>query len=107
MQGWLRTMHQVFSSSCVCTSVLTEALQDLMACLDDETDEPRSHLQSYVEATWIGVVRRGRRRRPQFAISLRNVNTRVGKDPRRNNSIKDGIILSISVLQSPTRRSVD
>ena len=88
-------------------NLVTEAFQDLRSCLDDETDEPLSDFLSYVEAPWIGVVQRGRQRRPLCSISLRKVNTRVGKDPRRNNSIKNGIILSVFVLQSPTRRSVD
>ena len=44
---------------------------------------------SYFEATWIGVVQRGRRRRPLFAISLWNDNSRIEQDlPRTNNSIE-------------------
>ena len=69
---------------------VTEAFQELMGSLDDETDELiLSDFLSYFEATWIGVVQRGRRRRPLFAISLRNVNGRVEQDlSRTNNSIE-------------------
>ena len=68
---------------------VTEAFQELMGSLDDETDELLSDFLSYFEATWIGVVQRGRRRRPLFAISLWNVNSRVEQDlPRTNNSIE-------------------
>ena len=71
------------------TNRVTEAFQELMGSFDDETDELLSDFLSYFEATWIGVVQRGRRRRPLFAISLWNVNGRVEQDlPRRNNSIE-------------------
>ena len=57
--------------------------------LDDETDELLPDFLSYFEATWIGVVQRGRRRRPLFSVSLWNVHGRVEQDlPRTNNSIE-------------------
>ena len=60
-----------------------------MGSLNDETDGLQSDFPSYFEATWIGVVQRGRRHRPLFAISLWNVNSRVEQDfPRTNNSIE-------------------
>ena len=37
-------------------SRVTEAFQELMGSLDDETDEHLSDFLSYFEATWIGVV---------------------------------------------------
>ena len=86
-------MHLIIKSfqafAFVPPNCVTEALQELMGSLDDETDELLSDFLSYFEATWIGVVQRGRRRCPLFAISLWNVNSHVEQDlPQTNNSIE-------------------
>jgi hypothetical protein len=66
-----------------------ESFQALVASLDDVTDALLGDFLSYFETTWIGVVQRGRRRRPLFNIELWNVNDRVQNDlPRTNNSIE-------------------
>ena len=76
----------------------TEAFQELMGSLDDKPDELLSDFLSYFEAAWIGVVQRGRRRRPHFAISLWNVNSRVDIFPEQTTPLKDGIIRLIIEL---------
>jgi hypothetical protein len=96
LQGWYRDdannaliIKSFQALAFVPPNRVTEAFQELMGSLDDETDELLSDFLSYFEATWIGVVQRGRRRRPLFAVSLWNVNARVEQDlPRTNNSIE-------------------
>ena len=44
-----------------------------MASLDEETDQVLEEFLVYFETTWVGVLQRGRRRRPQFDISMWNV----------------------------------
>ena len=50
-----------------------DVFNELMASLDEETDEVLGEFLVYFETTWLGAVQRGRRRRPSFDISLWNV----------------------------------
>ncbi|KAK7486345.1 hypothetical protein BaRGS_00022393 [Batillaria attramentaria] len=60
-----------------------EAFQQLMDSLDADTDETLS------ESTWLGIVQRGRRRRPKFDVAMWNVYNRVEDNlPRTNNSVE-------------------
>ncbi|KAL8596260.1 hypothetical protein ACOMHN_021300 [Nucella lapillus] len=66
-----------------------EALQQLMDSLDADTDETLSDFLTYFESTWLGIVQRGRRRRPKFDVAMWNVYNRVGDNlPRTNNSVE-------------------
>ncbi|KAL8564037.1 hypothetical protein ACOMHN_016326 [Nucella lapillus] len=63
-----------------------EAFQQLMDSLDADTDETLSDFLAYFESTWLGIVQRGRRRRPKFDVAMWNVYNRVGDNlPRTNN----------------------
>ena len=65
------------------------AFTAMMISLDNETDAVLEDFLVYFETTWIGVMQRGRRRRPLFGHSIWNVNERVVEDlPRTNNSIE-------------------
>ncbi|XP_076471818.1 uncharacterized protein LOC143301423 [Babylonia areolata] len=66
-----------------------EAFQQLMDSLDADTDETLSDFLAYFESTWLGIVQRGRRRRPKFDVAMWNVYNRVGDNlPRTNNSVE-------------------
>ncbi|XP_042212971.1 uncharacterized protein LOC121860023 [Homarus americanus] len=54
-------------------SDVAESFNEFVSALDDETDELLSEFLGYFEATWIGVVQRGRRRRPAFELGLWNI----------------------------------
>ena len=67
--------------------VVTEVYNELMQSLDDEMDQVLADFLIYFETTWIGVMKRRRRRRPLFHYTLWNVQGRVVDDlPRTNNS---------------------
>ena len=60
-----------------------------MQLLDQETDEVLSAFLEYFEITWLGIVQRGRWRRPAFDIEMWNVYNRIELDlPRTNNSLE-------------------
>ncbi len=62
---------------------------DFVQSLDTETDEILSNFLVYFETTWLGVIQRGRRRRPIFDIDMWSVNSRVKNNlPRTNNSVE-------------------
>ncbi|KAK7487223.1 hypothetical protein BaRGS_00021575, partial [Batillaria attramentaria] len=66
-----------------------EAFQQLMDSLDADTDETLSDFLVYFESTWLGIVQRGRRRRPKFDVAMWNVYNRVEDNlPRTNNSVE-------------------
>jgi hypothetical protein len=66
-----------------------DAFQQLMDSLDVHTDQILSDFLAYFEGTWLGIVQRGRRRRPKFDIAIWNVHNRVeGNLPRTNNSVE-------------------
>ncbi|KAK7491962.1 hypothetical protein BaRGS_00016808, partial [Batillaria attramentaria] len=66
-----------------------EAFQQLMDSLDADTDETLSDFLAYFESTWLGIVQRGRRRRPKFDVAMWNVYSRVEDNlPRTNNSVE-------------------
>ena len=115
LQGWYKedannalTIKSFQALAFVPPHRVTEAFQELMAALDDDTDEVLSDFLTYFEATWIGVVQRGRRHRPLFAISLWNVHGRVEQDlPRTNNSIEGwhhSFDLRVSITHPTIRR---
>ena len=115
LQNWYKedannamTIKSFQALAFVPTHRVTEVFQELMATLDDDTDDVLSDFLTYFEATWIGVVQRGRRRRPLFAISLWNVHSRVVQDlPRTNNSIEGwhhSFDLRVSITHPTIRR---
>ncbi|KAK7479647.1 hypothetical protein BaRGS_00029113, partial [Batillaria attramentaria] len=66
-----------------------EAFQQLMDSLDADTEETLSDFLAYFESTWLGIVQRGRRRRPKFDVAMWNVYNRVEDNlPRTNNSVE-------------------
>ncbi|KAK7479733.1 hypothetical protein BaRGS_00029009, partial [Batillaria attramentaria] len=66
-----------------------EAFQQLMDSLDADTDETLLDFLAYFESTWLGIVQRGRRRRPKFDVAMWNVYNRVEDNlPRTNNSVE-------------------
>lgn len=68
---------------------VNNTFEQFTAALDEEMDEILEDFLTYFEATWIGIVQRGRRRRPAFPQELWNVYERVVQDlPRTNNSIE-------------------
>ncbi|XP_042210753.1 uncharacterized protein LOC121858377 [Homarus americanus] len=70
-------------------SDVTESFNEFVSALDDETDELLSEFLGYFEATWIGVVQRGRRRRPAFELRLWNILERNTQGlPRTTNSFE-------------------
>ncbi|KAG1714591.1 hypothetical protein GQR58_001019 [Nymphon striatum] len=69
--------------------MVTEVYDELIQSLVDEMDEVLADFLIYFEATWIGVMHRGRRRRPPFHHTLWKVHGRVVDDlPRTNNSLE-------------------
>nr|KAG5697851.1 hypothetical protein BaRGS_017108 [Batillaria attramentaria] len=66
-----------------------EAFQQPMDSLDGDTDKTLSDFLAYFESTWLGIVQRGRRRRPKFDVAMWNVYNRVEDNlPRTNNSVE-------------------
>ena len=65
------------------------SLNMLMESLDEDTDNTLGDFLQYFEATWLGVVQRGRRRRPKFEAELWSVHERTLNDlPRTNNALE-------------------
>ncbi|XP_042223201.1 uncharacterized protein LOC121867341 [Homarus americanus] len=70
-------------------SDVAESFNESVSALDDETYEFLSEFLGYFEATWIGVVQRGRRRRPAFELRLWNILERNTQGlPRTTNSLE-------------------
>ena len=66
-----------------------DTFTEFISSLDEETDEILSRFLGYFEATWIGVVQRGRRRRPLFDIRMWNTFERTSLGlPRTTNSLE-------------------
>ncbi|QQP52192.1 Uncharacterized protein FKW44_004253 [Caligus rogercresseyi] len=66
-----------------------DVFNQLINSINDETDEILSDFLQYFETTWLGIVQRGRRRRPTFDIDLWNVFERMERNlPRTNNSVE-------------------
>ncbi|PVD18233.1 hypothetical protein C0Q70_21795 [Pomacea canaliculata] len=63
-----------------------------MDSLDADTDETLSDFLAYFESTstWLGIVQRGRRRRPKFDVAMWNVDNRVGDNLPRTNNLVEG-----------------
>ncbi|PVD22627.1 hypothetical protein C0Q70_18448 [Pomacea canaliculata] len=84
----IKTIMDSFSDSHLSLFVppddVIEAFQQLMDSLDADTDETLSDFLAYFESTctWLGIVQRGRRRRPKFdvAMSLQS----CGRQPAHN-----------------------
>lgn len=58
--------------------------------LDAQTDEILEDFFSYFECTWLGIVQRGRRRRPLFDILLWSCHNRVLNDLLKTNNSLEG-----------------
>ena len=70
-------------------NLVPDAFNALLDSLDAGVDQLPTDFLIYFEATWIGVVQRGKRRNPPFPIDLWNVKVRVVDDlPRTNNSVE-------------------
>ena len=70
-------------------SDVVDTFTELVSSLDDETDEILSGFLGYFEATWIGVIQRGRRRRPLFEPRMWNTFERTAHGlPRTTNSLE-------------------
>ena len=66
-----------------------DTFTEFISSLDEETDENLSRFLGYFEATWIGVVQRGRLRRPFFYIRMWNTFERTSLGlPRTTNSLE-------------------
>ena len=57
-------------------SDVCDLFNKLMESVDEETDE----IVQYFEATWLGIIQRGKRRKPVFEIHLWSVHERVAND---------------------------
>ena len=117
LQGWyserpenalLIKMFQALSF--VPVDRVVEEFINLLQSLDDESDELLTDFLTYFEATWIGIVQRGRRRRPTFAIELWNVHGRVVDNlPRTNNSTEGwhhAFDLRVGITHPNTKRLI-
>ena len=63
--------------------------EQFLQSLNTETDAILEDFLLYFESTWIGIMQRGRRRRPVFDISLWSCYYRVVEDlPKTNNSLE-------------------
>ncbi|XP_068238339.1 uncharacterized protein [Palaemon carinicauda] len=58
--------------------------------LHEETDSILDEFLQYFEMTWMGILQRGRRRRPTFEISLWSVYERTSNDLPRTNNMLEG-----------------
>ena len=68
---------------------VADLFTNFLISIDPETDEILSDFFEYFEITWLGIVQRGRRRRPTFDIQMWNVYDRIGSDlPRTTNSLE-------------------
>lgn len=66
-----------------------ELFDELVNFLNDENEELLCDFLVYFESTWLGIVQRGRRRRPIFDVDVWSVHTRVHDNlPRTNNSLE-------------------
>ena len=95
LQGWYRDpdnaliIKQIQALAFVPPSDVIDLFTEFMQLLDQETDEVLSEFLGYFEITWLGIVQRGRRRRPTFDIETWNVFNRIETDlPRTNNSLE-------------------
>lgn len=63
--------------------------EEVLASLTEEIECVLDEFLAYFEVTWIGVVQRGRRRKPCYEIKLWSVHSRVADDlPRTNNALE-------------------
>ena len=69
-------------------SDMHELFDELVNSLNAETEELLCEFLVYFESTWLGIVQRGRRRRPIFDVDLWSVHTRVNNLPRTNNFLE-------------------
>ena len=117
MQQWYREhvdnaflVKKFQSLAFVPTDRVIDAFEGLVTSLDPETDELLGDFLVYFETTWIGIVQRGRRRRPLFDIDLWNVHDRVENNlPRTNNYIEgwdDACDQRVGVTHRTIRRLV-
>ena len=95
LQAWYNdptnalTVKSLQALAFVPVSDVVESFNEIVSSLDDETDELLSDFLGYFEATWIGVIQRGRRRRPAFALSMWNTTERtINGIPRTTNSLE-------------------
>lgn len=76
--------------SFVHSNLVIDKFNELMASLGDETNEILGEFLAYFAATWLGVVQRGRRRRPLFDIKMWNVTERITAGLSRTNKSIEG-----------------
>ena len=63
--------------------------ETLVSSLDEETDNTLDGFLQYFETTWLGVLQRGRRRRPKFEVKLWSCYERtLNCIPRTNNMLE-------------------
>lgn len=63
--------------------------EELLSSLTEEIESALDEFLAYFEVTWLGVVQRGRRRKPCYDIQLWSVHSRVADDmPRTNNALE-------------------
>ena len=67
-----------------------DCFNTFIATLDEETDGILDEFLQYFEMTWLGIVQRGRRRRPTFEVSLWSVYERTSNDLPRTNNMLEG-----------------
>ena len=66
-----------------------ECFETLVSSLDEETDNTLDGFLQYFETTWLGVLQRGRRRRPKFEVNLWSCYERtLNCIPRTNNMLE-------------------
>ena len=81
---------------------VTDAFDELLVSLDDEMDDVLTSFLSYFDYTWTGVVQRGRRHPPVFAITTVSSMNFLEQTIQLN----DGIIRLLFEWPSRTLRSV-
>ena len=95
LQSWYNApdnaliVKSFFALSFIPICDVIDAFTSLVSSLDNDTDEILAPFLTYFETTWIGVVQRGRRRRPAFDIRIWNSVERTTEGlPRTTNSLE-------------------
>ncbi|XP_014777721.1 uncharacterized protein LOC106874491 [Octopus bimaculoides] len=69
---------------------VTTLFEQLLHSLSAQTDEILEEFLTYFECTWVGIMQRGRPRRPLYDISLQSCYNRVLNDlPKTNNTLEE------------------
>ena len=68
---------------------MADLFTNFLTSIDHETDEILGEFFECFEITWLGIVQRGRRRRPTFDVQMWNVYHRIESNlPRTTNSLE-------------------